>query len=177
MLIRLILAGIIMTVLLDASAATRRLATDCTLPAFTPSEAQPFDLDACMIKDGDDITALLTDIRSRWPGGFFVRAPSRSVSVVSNTIKWPSDTKVYMFLEDENPANHMLIQHSASPTDFWTLWGFENFDTVKIGGPNGTLTFRGNHPGLANCDVQTAPNAESWAMTPRPPTSATPTRD
>ena len=107
MLIRLILAGIIMTVLLDASAATRRLATNCTLPAFTPSEAQPFDLDACTINDGDDITALLTDIRSRWPGGFYVRAPSRSVSVVSNTIKWPSDTKVYMFLEDENPANHI----------------------------------------------------------------------
>jgi len=59
-----------------------------------------------------------------------------------------------MFLEDENPANHMLIQHAASPTDFWTLWGFENFNTVKIGGPNRTLTFMGNHPGLANCDVQ-----------------------
>ena len=143
-----------MTVLLDASAAIRRLSTDCTLPAFTPSEAQPFDLDACVIQDGDDITGLLTDIRSKWPRGFFVRAPSKSVSVISNTIKWPSDTKVYMFLEDENPANHMLIQHAASPTDFWTLWGFENFDTVKIGGPNRTLTFMGNHPGLANCDVQ-----------------------
>ncbi len=122
----------------------------CSLPAFTPSEAQPFDLDACTINEGDDVTALLTDIRAMWPAGFYVRAPSKTVSVVSDTIKWPSVTKTYVFLADENPANRLTVQHKANPSDFWTLWGFENFDTVKIG----AITLRGNHPGLANCDVQ-----------------------
>jgi hypothetical protein len=90
----------------------------------------------------------------RWPGGFYVRAPSKSLTVISNTIKWPTGTKYYVFMEDQDPANKLLIQHAREPSDFWTMWWFENFHTVKLGGPNLSMTFKGNHPGLANCDVQ-----------------------
>jgi hypothetical protein len=151
---RFLLVATLIFFALDATAAVRRLATDCTLPGYTPSEAQPFDLDSCTIQNGDDITQLLTDIRSKWPSGFYVRAPSRSISVISNTINWPSDTKFYVFMEDQDANNKMLIQHANPPTDFYTLWKFQNFDTVKIGGKNLSLTLKGNHPGLANCDVQ-----------------------
>ncbi len=84
---------------------------NCTLPTFTPSEAQPFELDACAINDGDDVTLLLTDIRDRWPAGFYVRAPSRTLSVISDTIKWTSATKTYVFME--NGANRLTVQHKA----------------------------------------------------------------
>lgn len=150
---KLILFGLLL-IAGSAEAAVRRLATDCTLPGFTPSEAQPFDLDSCTLLDGDDITLLMTDIRSQWPSVFAVRAPSKTVSVVSDTITWPTSTKFYYLLEDQVASNKLTIQHVASPTDYYRLWLFSNFNTVKLGGPNLSLTFRGNHPGLANCDEQ-----------------------
>lgn len=137
----------------QADAATRRLAECDPFPA-TPTEAEPFDLDLCPLKDGDNITQLLKDIQAKWPQGFFLRAPSRSLTVISDSIEWPSSTKDYAFFEDQDPANELTIQHAAEPKDFWTLWRFENFDRVRIGGPNLSITFKGNHPGLANCDEQ-----------------------
>ena len=131
-----------------------RQLTECSTFSGTPTEAVPFDLDLCSLNEGDDITKLLLDIQARWPGGFYVRAPSKTITVISNTIKWPSITKNYVFIEDQDPANKLLIQHANEPTDFWTMWWFENFSTVKLGGQNLSMTLRGNHPGLANCDVQ-----------------------
>lgn len=146
----------------SAEAAIRRLATDCVLPPATPTEAEPFDLDICTLGNGDDITLLLTDIQAQWPNAFYVRAPSKTLTVISSFISWPSSTKIYMFFEDQDPLNRMTIQHVAPPTNcvgsacegFWKLWAFSNFTTVKIGGPNLSVTFRGNHPGWANCDAQ-----------------------
>jgi hypothetical protein len=135
------------------SRALRRL-SDCTLPPSAPTEVAPFDLDNCPLADGDDITSLMLDIRTKWPGGFYVRAPSKTLTLISNTIAWPTATKAYYFLEDQNAANKLTVQHVTSPTDYYRLWSFSNFHTVKLGGPNLSLTFKGNHPGLANCDQQ-----------------------
>lgn len=134
----------------QVDAAARRL-SECVSFPETPTEAAPFDLDLCPLNDGDDVTQLLTDIQARWPGGFYVRAPSKSLSVVSDTIFWPSETKRYVFLEDQDPSNTLLIQHATSPRDFWVMWSFQNFSSVRIGGQNLSITFKGNHPGLANC--------------------------
>jgi hypothetical protein len=149
-----LLVAVLLLVSFDASAAVRRLATDCTVPVSVPTEAAPFDLDACTLVGGDDITSLLKDIQVKWPDGFYVRAPSKSLTLISDYIAWPSATKVYVFMEDQDPVNKLTIQHKSDPADFWRMWKFENFATVKLGGPNLSLTFRGNHPGLANCDVQ-----------------------
>jgi hypothetical protein len=146
---RLLLALLLMFPLLT-EAAVRRLSECGTLPA-TISEAEPFDLDACSLANGDDITSLLTDIRTEWPTGFYVRAPSQTVSVISDYIAWPTATKTYVFLEDQSAANKLTIQHKTSPGNFYVMWGFSNFTTVKIGGSNLSITFKGNHPGLANC--------------------------
>ena len=76
----------------QADAAVRRLSECASFPG-TPTEAAPFDLDLCPLNDGDDVTQLLSDIQARWPDGFYVRAPSKSLSVISDTIVWPSETK------------------------------------------------------------------------------------
>jgi hypothetical protein len=135
----------------QAESAVRRL-SECGAFSGSPTEALPFDLDRCALASGDDVTELLKDIQSKWPNGFYVRAPSKSITVISNTIYWPTSTKYYVLLEDQDPTNKLLIQHASKPTDFWVMWRFENFDTVKIGGANLSITFQGNHPGLANCD-------------------------
>jgi len=146
---RLILALLLMVPML-ASGAVVRL-TDCgTLPA-TISEAEPFDLDACNLQDGDDITTLLTDIATEW-GDVYVRAPSKTVWVEADYAAWTQDN--FYFLEDQSARNRLLIQHNSTyvnSADFYTLWQFTNYINVKIGGPNLSITIRGNHPGLGNC--------------------------
>lgn len=145
-----------------AEAAQPRLAADCSYAAFTPSESTPFDLDWCDIAFGDDISLLLDDILVAWPTGFYVRAPSRTLTVQASYRAWSSTTKTYMFLEDESPLNKLTIQHIAVATNcsgsaceaYWKLWAFTNYTTVKIGGPNLSITFVGNHPGFGNCAAQ-----------------------
>ena len=151
---RLLTPILLLLLAIDASAAVRRLDTDCTLPGSPPSEAQPFDLDPARSAEATTLPELLKDIRHKWPSGFYVRAPSKTVTVISDYIAWPSTTKVYVFMEDQDPANKLTVQHGPTRPTIWRMWKFENFTTVKLGGPNLSITFRGNHPGLANCDAQ-----------------------
>jgi hypothetical protein len=69
----------------------------------------------------------------------------------------------FYFLEDQSARNTLLIQHKAIDGDacvladcyaYYSLWWFKNFDNIVIGGPKLAVTFKGTHPGLANCDDQ-----------------------
>jgi hypothetical protein len=137
-----------------AAFGANRTLSDCTgLPAVgsPPTEASPYDLDGCTIIDGDDITGILTGAASRW-GSVALRAPSKTLWVVSDYISF--DVNNFYFLEDQSRSNTLRVQHKVITTNtpgFWTMWRFNDFNTVKIGGPNLSLTFQGNHPGLANC--------------------------
>lgn len=143
-----------------AQAAQPRL-TSCLYSAFTPSESTPFDLDWCKsLADGDDISLLLDDIAAAWPGSFYVRAPSRTLTVLASYRAWTATgAKTFMFLEDESALNALTIKHipvstactGAACFAYWRLWAFADFQKVKLGGPNLMLTFIGNHPGFANC--------------------------
>jgi len=142
---------------LSSYAANRRLATDCTYAStFTPSDAAPFDLNWCTLQDNDDITDLIQDIQAKWPSGVYVRAPSKNITVISDTIFFPTSTKFYHFYENLNASYKMTIKHRTNPSQtpgngFWIMWRFQNFKSVKIGGNNLNITFVGNHPGLGNC--------------------------
>jgi len=230
---RLILALLLMVPML-ASGAVREL-TECgTLPGSISAES-PFDLDACNLQNGDDITTLLTDIAAEW-GNVYVRAPSQSLWVYAGYTVWTVDN--FYFLEDQSVRNTFTIRHkrimpfekfASAPTtgnaafaytlftqqistrhywnttdskmyrcsvytsgedcDTWTevpsaryvdstdvsldtctgaacnaffvLWAFQNFDNVKIGGSNLSMTFQSGHPGLANCNMQYRPGIEA----------------
>ncbi len=143
---------------------------NCTLPAFTPSEAQPFELDACTINDGDDVTELLKDIGNAY-GAVYVRAPSRTLSVAAQTTQWT--VKNFVFLESPSATNRLTVNHLVpNVLDTYaiayegttykgaTLWTFQDHVYVKIGGPNLTLTLVGTHPGLGTGDYITAPYAD-----------------
>jgi hypothetical protein len=136
-----------------ANARMLSLTTDCTVPAgFTPSIAAPFELDWCRPTDGDDITQLLVQIASRWTAGFFVRAPSSSMSLVSNSIDWSTTSvKNFNFMESTGTSTLKLI-HPAAPTDFRRMWRFTNVRRAVIGGPGLKVTFVGTHPGLGTGD-------------------------
>jgi hypothetical protein len=129
---------------LPSEAAVRRL-TECgTLPA-TISEVSPFDLDACNLVAGDDIAVLLTDIETEW-GAVYVRAPSKPLSVIhGGSTNWGST--VFLFLEDGSNLNTLSITHVPT-SDVRTMWDFSDISTVKVGGPNLSMTFIGTHPGL-----------------------------
>jgi hypothetical protein len=145
--------------------AVRRL-TEITAPA-TISEASPLDLDLFNLQAGDDISLLLTDIVSRY-GAVYVRAPSKSVQVVCDTISFTVGN--FVFLEDENAANKLTIQHAPSGGDTAQisingatqykkpcLWYFVDPVSVKIGGSNLSITFIGTHRGLGTKDYLTPP--------------------
>ena len=161
---RLLLALLLMFPML-AAGAVREL-TECgTLPETISAES-PFDLDACNLQDGDDITSLLTDIATEW-GNVYVRAPGKTVWVYAGYTVFTVDD--FYFLEDQSARNTFLIQHkvvnpaTCSGNDcygYWVLWSFSNFDNVVIGGPKLSVTFVGNHPGLANCTAQYRPHVE-----------------
>jgi hypothetical protein len=163
----------------SAHSATRRLATDCSfVSTFTPSEAQPFELDWCTVMDDDDISGLLKDVAAKW-GAVYVRAPSKTVTVQADTTEWATAVagnpiKSFVFLEARSATNKLTIKHVPSralefmtlkysctpdpvgsgPTDQIqrknVLWAFLNFSYVKIGGENLALTVVGTHPGLGN---------------------------
>jgi hypothetical protein len=136
---------------------------DCTVGS-TPTALAPLDLDACTISDGDDISGILTGLASTY-GDVYVRAPSRTANVVAAYTAFTVDD--FYFLEDEDGRNTLQISHrtSVNPAScvgaacagYFRLWRFENFDNVVIGGSKLSITFVGNHPGLANCDVQDRP--------------------
>ena len=168
---RLLLA-LLLLVSMAADAAVRRLSECGTLPE-TISESAPFDLDACSLVNGDDITLLLTDIGVEW-GAVYVRAPSNTKSVIAKTTLWASQSpaiKTFVFLEDQSRRNVLTIQHTVDTvTDTYTqgtggtcyksavLWSFTNPTYVKIGGTNLSLTLVGTHPGLATGDYITTPH-------------------
>jgi len=175
----------------QADAATRRLATDCTYAAgFIPSEATPFDLDWCTLQDNDNIRDLIVDIANKWAGtttaSVYLRAPSKSLKVVSDTVSWATAAskpiKTFVFLEDQDPANKLTIQHAPSnPTAQITLkyactptrsgepagdipesvdsrmvmWVFNNYNYIKMGGNHLSMTIIGTHPGLGNAGTRT----------------------
>jgi hypothetical protein len=143
--------------------AVARDLDDCDTLVTPPTALAPLDLDTCDIDDGDDITGILTGLASTY-GDVYVRAPSHDAWVYAAYTVFTVDD--FYFLEDESAANTLLIQHvSVDPatcvgtdcTGFWVLWKFKNFDSVIIGGPKLSMTFLGNHPGLANCTTQDAP--------------------
>jgi len=137
---RLILALLLLFPML-ASGAVVRL-TDCgTLPGSI-SEGSPFDLDACNLQDGDDITSLLTDIVAEW-GAVHVRAPSQTLTVGADYTAFT--VTHFSFVEDQSARNRLTIDHTGTNR---TLWDFASVDRVLIGGPNLSMTFTGNHPGL-----------------------------
>jgi hypothetical protein len=138
---------------------------DCTVGS-TPTALAPLDLDNCTINDGDDITGILTVLASTY-GNVYVRAPSRTANVVAAYTVFTVDD--FYFLEDEDGRNTFLIQHKSvnpatcSGTDckgYWVLWSIQNFDNAVIGGEKLSLTFVGNHPGLANCAAQYRPHIQ-----------------
>jgi hypothetical protein len=140
----------------QADAGVRRLSECGSLPA-APTEAEPFDLDLCSLRDGDDITELLKDIASRW-GAVIVRAPSKTVSVTaSGATNWSTaisgkPIKTFVFLEDQDTTNTITIKH-VSPGNPVRLWNFSNIIRVRIGGPNLSMSFVGTHPGLGDSTV------------------------
>jgi hypothetical protein len=143
----------LLLVSVPASARVLDLGGDCTVPeGFTPSEAQPFELDWCRPADRDDITGLLVQIANRWPSKFVVRAPSSDRTLISNTIDWGNvPVKDFSFLE--SPASAKLkVQHVGDPTDKYRMWRFANARRVIIGGTGLKITFAGNHPGLGTGD-------------------------
>jgi hypothetical protein len=141
--------------------AVRRLA-EITAPGAI-SEVSPLDLDLFNLAEGDDITLLLTDIVTRY-GSVYVRAPSKTVGVVCDTISFTVGN--FVFLEDQSAVNKLTIQHAPSGGDSATisilevggtpitpckkplLWHFSAPIYVKIGGSNLSMTFIGTHRGL-----------------------------
>ena len=172
-----IAASILLVASANAYGTTRRLAADCNVPSgFTPSEAQPLDLDSCTLLDNDDISSLLIDIGARW-GAVYVRAPSKSLSLNSDTIMWEKATskpiKAFVLLEDQDPNNSLVIHHvpsdatgqlslspepcattpvggSATIDKKYVMWGFTNYSYIKLGGPAQSITLIGTHPGLGD---------------------------
>jgi hypothetical protein len=141
---------------LSAEAATPRL-SDCGAPPTTLSPDEPFALDLCPIGDGDDITGVLKDIGERY-GAIYVRAPSKTVTVISTgTVDWSTGSSgktltAFHLLENEDSQHRMTIRH-VPVDDYLTMWRFVNFLNVVIGGRNLTLSFLGTHPGLATENI------------------------
>jgi hypothetical protein len=159
-IVRLILALLLCWPL--AVFAVDRDLDDCTVGS-TPTALAPLDLDNCTISDGDDISGILIGLASTY-GDVYVRAPSRTANVVAAYTVFTVDD--FYFLEDEDGRNTFLIQHKvvdgtscsgAACEGFFTLWRLEQFDHVVIGGQSLSITFVGNHPGLANCAAQNRP--------------------
>lgn len=149
-------AFLILVLTLASAAANARmlnLSTDCTVPTgFSPTASAPFELDWCRPADGDEITQLLTQIASRWTSGFFVRAPSSSMSLVSNSIDWSTTSvKDFNFTESTGSAT-LRIVHPTTPTDIYRMWRFTNLRRAVIGGTGLKITFVGTHPGLGTGD-------------------------
>jgi hypothetical protein len=150
-----------MSVLLPAlflSAATANarmldLGADCSFPTdFAPSATRPFELDWCSPREGDEVTKLLGQIASRWPAVFSARAPTTSLTLVSNTIEWRAlPVREVYFLEAQNGATLRLV-HSAAATDKYRMWRFANLRRAVIGGAGLKLSFVGSHPGLGTGD-------------------------
>ena len=101
----------------------RRLSADCAVPSgFKPSEATPLDLDLCALSEGDDITELLKDIGNQY-GAVYVRAPSKTVSLVAQTTQWVSaipgkPIKTFVFLEDQSAANRLTVSSHYDVTGY-----------------------------------------------------------
>jgi hypothetical protein len=148
-----------------------RTLSDCTIPGgHSYAEGTPFDLDWCTFDDGDEITAILLGAANAQGANVYIRAPAGNRWAVSATIDWKDDVttavSTFVFSEDELSASRFLLQHKNAPSNsqtFYKLWQFENFNIVRIGSSNLALTFRGNHPGLGNCQIDHYPtyNANS----------------
>jgi hypothetical protein len=83
---------------------------DCTVGS-TPTALAPLDLDACTINNGDDITGILVGLDTTY-GNVYVRAPSRTLSVTSDTIAFTVDD--FYVYEDESAANKLTVTHDPS---------------------------------------------------------------
>jgi hypothetical protein len=135
-----------------AQARSLSLSTDCSYGgSFAPSESAPFQLDWCRPQDGDDITQLLVQIASKWPGKLYVRAPSQAMSLVSDTIDWSTAAQTglqeFWFLEPTTAASVRIVKPESS-ADPRRMWIFRNLNKVVVGGSGLNLTFAGTHPGL-----------------------------
>ncbi len=144
----------------EGHAATRRLESDCKIPnGFVAAATAPFDLDWCVLQDRDDVHRLLLDIANRWPGSVYVRAPSATLTLETDTTDWSIDparpVKNFSFIEDEDTANRLTLRHRSKPSNGYVLWRFVDFKSIRIGGANRALTFQGTHPGLGNGNPET----------------------
>jgi hypothetical protein len=83
---------------------------DCTVGS-TPTALAPLDLDNCTINDGDDISGILTGLDTTY-GNVYVRAPSRTLAVTSDTIAFTVDN--FYFYEDESAGNKLTVTHDPS---------------------------------------------------------------
>jgi hypothetical protein len=149
-----ILIGLIVTLICTTvEARVLTLSVDCSVPSSTyvPSSMAPFQLDWCNPASDDDVTQLLVQIADRWPGNLYVRAPSKAVTLVSDTIDWSvaprSAIRELWFLEPTTDVQ-VRIRKPEGSADPRRMWILKNLDKVVIGGTGLRLTFVGTHPGL-----------------------------